>query len=121
MDDMHKNDTQSTAVISENHQLQTASPLQGLSAEEADLSIDLSDLAFETTEELEPLDEVVGQSRAMSALEVGLGIHQKGYNIFAAGLTGSGKMQTIKRSLLKRLDGSTTPSDWVYVRLARCP
>ena len=115
MDDMHKNDTQSTAVISENHQLQAASPLQGLSTEQADLSIDLSNLPFETTEELEPLDEVVGQSRAMSALEVGLGIHQKGYNIFAAGLTGSGKMQTIKRSLLKRLDGSTTPSDWVYV------
>lgn len=115
MDDMHKNDTQGTAVISENHPLQAALPLQGLSAEQADFSIDLSDLAFETTEELEPLDEVVGQSRAMSALEVGLGIHQKGYNIFAAGLTGSGKMQTIKRSLLKRLDGSTTPGDWVYV------
>jgi lon-related putative ATP-dependent protease len=112
---MHKNDTQGTAVISENHPLQAALPLQGLSAEQADFSIDLSDLAFETTEELEPLDEVVGQSRAMSALEVGLGIHQKGYNIFAAGLTGSGKMQTIKRSLLKRLDGSTTPGDWVYV------
>jgi len=115
MDDMHKNDTQGTAVIPDNHQLQPASPPQGLSAEDADLPIDLSDLAFETTEELEPLDEVVGQSRAMSALEVGLGIHQKGYNIFAAGLTGSGKMQTIKHSLQKRLDGSTTPSDWVYV------
>jgi len=115
MDDMHKNGTQGAAVISENHQLQAASPPQRLSAEEADLPIDLSDLSFETTEELEPLDEVVGQSRAMSALEVGLGIHQKGYNIFAAGLTGSGKMQTIKRSLLKRLDGSTTPNDWIYV------
>ena len=115
MDDTHRNESQGTAVIAPNHQLQTAAPVQELPAEEADLTIDLNALDFATTADLEPLDEIIGQNRAMSALEIGLGIKERGYNIFVAGLTGSGKMQTIKRSLQKRLDGSTTPGDWVYV------
>ncbi len=101
--------------MAENHELQPAAPARKLSATEADFTIDLSALDFNTTADLEPLDEIIGQSRAMSALEIGLGIRERGYNIFVAGLTGSGKMQTIKRSLQKRLDGSKTPDDWVYV------
>ena len=69
-------------------QLQTATTVEELSAEETDSAVDMEVLDFKTTAELEPLDEIVGQSRAMSALEVGLGIQQPGYNIFAAGLTG---------------------------------
>lgn len=80
-------------------QLQTASPVEELTAEETDSAVDPEILSFSTTADLEPLDEIVGQSRAMSALEVGLGIQQEGYNIFAAGLTGTGKMETIRRSL----------------------
>jgi lon-related putative ATP-dependent protease len=115
MDDMQRNESQDTAVITQDQPLQTATPAGELSAEEADLPIDLTALDFTTTADLEPLDEIIGQSRAMSALEIGLGISERGYNIFVAGLTGSGKMQTIKRSLQKRLDGSKTPDDWVYV------
>jgi ATP-dependent Lon protease len=96
-------------------QLQTASPVEELTAEETDSAVDPEILSFSTTADLEPLDEIVGQSRAMSALEVGLGIQQEGYNIFAAGLTGTGKMETIRRSLVRRLDGSQPPGDWVYV------
>jgi len=115
MNDAQKNESQGTAVITPNPQLQSAAPAQELSAAEADFTIDLSALDFNTTADLDPLDEIIGQSRAMSAMEIGLGIHERGYNIFVAGLTGSGKMQTIKRSLQKRLDGSKTPDDWVYV------
>jgi hypothetical protein len=115
MNDAHKNDSQGAAVLMQNQPLQPAAPTEELPAAEADLTIDLAALDFNTTADLEPLDEIIGQSRAMSALEIGLGIRQRGYNIFVAGLTGSGKMQTIKRSLQKRLDGSKTPDDWVYV------
>jgi predicted ATP-dependent protease len=70
---------------------------------------------FMSTEELEPLDEIIGQDRAMAALEIGLGIPHEGYNIYVAGLTGTGKTETIRRSLQKRLDKTTVPCDWVYV------
>lgn len=95
--------------------LQHASPVEELSAEETDSTVDMEVLTFATTAELEPLEEIVGQSRAMAALEVGLGIRQQGYNIFASGLTGTGRMETIRQSLQKRLDGSGRPNDWVYV------
>ncbi|MEN6336538.1 MAG: ATP-binding protein, partial [Phycisphaerales bacterium] len=95
--------------------LQTAIPVDELAAEDTDSSVDLDALQFRTTAEIEPLDEIVGQSRAMSALDVGLGISQHGYNIFAAGLSGTGKMETIRRSLQRHLDGSVAPDDWIYV------
>jgi predicted ATP-dependent protease len=95
--------------------LSRASAPAELSVEQTDIQIDTSAFGFKTTDELEPLDEIVGQNKAMSAIEIGLGIGQEGYNIFVAGLTGTGKKETIRRSLEKRLDRSTVPDDWVYV------
>ena len=107
---------QGTAIIEPTQrQLQPATTVEELSANQTDSAVDMEVLDFTTTAELEPLDEIVGQSRAMSALDVGLGIQQPGYNIFAAGLTGSGKMETIRRSLQRHLDGSRPPDDWIYV------
>ncbi len=115
MDHTRRSESQGTTVMTPKLPLQTAAPAEELPAEEADLAVDRNALDFTTTADLEPLDEIIGQSRAMSALEIGLGIKERGYNIFVAGLTGSGRMQTIKTCLQKRLDGSATPSDWVYV------
>ena len=55
----------------------------------ADLApqLDPAQLGFQTTDELEPLDEVVGQDRALRALELGLSIRHRGYNIFASGVS----------------------------------
>jgi ATP-dependent Lon protease len=96
------------------NQLRDAAPPREPTAEEADTN-PIEALDFDNTADLEPLDAVIGQDRAMSAIEVGLGIPQEGYNIFVAGLTGTGKMGTIRKSLQKRLDGSTVPEDWVYL------
>jgi predicted ATP-dependent protease len=86
-----------------------------LSADQTDAFASSALAEFKTTEELEPLDEIIGQERAMTALEVGLGIPREGYNIYVAGLTGTGKTETIRRSLLKQLDRTEPPGDWVYV------
>jgi len=96
-------------------ELQAAPPPRELALEETDVDLDPATLDFETTAELEPLDTIIGQDRAMEALDVGLGIHQEGYNIFVAGLTGTGKMQTIRQTLRRRLEGTPIPDDWVYV------
>jgi lon-related putative ATP-dependent protease len=116
MDHMQSDGIQGVATLEPiSHRLQTATPVDELAAENTDSSVDMDALRFATTAEIEPLDEIVGQSRAMSALEVGLGIRQHGYNIFAAGLSGTGKMETIRRSLQRHLDGSVAPDDWIYV------
>jgi lon-related putative ATP-dependent protease len=96
-------------------ELQPGSPPRELEAEETNAVLGDGLPEFRSTEELEPLDEIIGQDRAMAALEIGLGIPHEGYNIYVAGLTGTGKTETIRRSLQKRLEKTTAPHDWVYV------
>lgn len=103
-----------SSTSAESGKLKAAPLPRELSAEEVDTG-PIEGLEFDDTSHLEPLDEIVGQDRAMASIEVGLGISQDGYNIFVAGLTGTGKMGTIRKSLRKRLDISTVPDDWVYV------
>ena len=63
-----------------------------LTHEELRHSCDPKSLGFETTAELPELEGNVGQDRAMSAIDFGLGMKTKGYNIFAAGPTGTGRI-----------------------------
>lgn len=112
---MQNADLADLELKTDKQRLEKAPAVQELTAERTDVPFDSEMLDFDTTADLKPLDEIVGQDRAMSALEMGLGIRQGGYNIFVAGLTGSGKKETIRRSLIRRLDGSKIPKDWVYV------
>ncbi len=70
---------------------------------------------FETTEELEKLSEIIGQERAVGAVQFGIGIQRDGYNLFALGPSGTGKRTTISQFLDRRASGEATPSDWCYV------
>jgi lon-related putative ATP-dependent protease len=116
MDQRQHDEGQGMATIETGpQQLQAAPPVEGLPAHQTDSVVDWDALPFQTTAELEPLNEIVGQSRAMAALEVGLGIRQPGYNIFAAGLSGTSKIEMIKETLQRRLAGSPPPDDWIYV------
>ena len=51
--------------------------------------------AFKTTADLPDLTEIIGQDRAVSSVEFGMGIDSDGYNIFAVGPTGTGKTSTV--------------------------
>ncbi|HEY8506046.1 MAG TPA: ATP-binding protein [Gemmataceae bacterium] len=77
--------------------------------------IDPAGLGFRTTDELEPLEEVVGQERALRALEFGLGVRHRGYNVYVSGMTGTGRKELLQRLLEARAAGEPTPDDWVYV------
>ena len=76
---------------------------------------------FECTKDLPVLDEFVGQERAIRAIEFGLNMHNAGYNIFVAGLTGTGKTSIVKnyieRLIGKRAADQATPAleDWCYL------
>ena len=75
----------------------------------------VSELDFETTADVEPSEEIIGQERALRAIRLGLDIESPGYNIFVAGFVGTGRNTTIKR-LLEELDkGETPPDDLCYV------
>ena len=72
-------------------------------------------LGFESTEGLKPEQTIIGQSRALQALQFGLGIQNSGFNIYAAGLPGTGKMTAIVAFLEAVAREKEVPSDWCYV------
>ncbi len=77
---------------------------------------DPNSLGFETTLDLPPLKEkVVGQERAVHALEFGLGIKDLEYNIFVAGPPRAGKTETIMAYVQELAAKEPTPPDWAYV------
>ena len=77
--------------------------------------IDPGQLGFEDTGELEPLTEIIGQERAVEALEFGLGMKSAGFNLYVSGPVGTGK-GTLVRQMVKRLaQAAPAPSDWCYV------
>ncbi|MBI4299228.1 MAG: AAA family ATPase [Chloroflexi bacterium] len=73
------------------------------------------DLGFETTNEVAPLEGTIGQERAVSALEFGLGIGATGFNVFVSGLTGTGRNTTLKAYLERAARDKPVPPDWCYV------
>jgi lon-related putative ATP-dependent protease len=76
---------------------------------------DPGSFSFETTADLPVLHEIIGQERAVSAVDFGIGIQSNGYNIFALGPPGTGKSRTISTFLEREAASMPTPPDWVYV------
>ncbi len=71
--------------------------------------------AFETTEEIPESKEVVGQERALAAIEFGAGMDHFAYNMFVMGPPGSGRHSVTQRLLREKAADEPTPQDWVYV------
>jgi lon-related putative ATP-dependent protease len=72
-------------------------------------------IGVKSTEELKPLEVMVGQPRAYQALLLGLTAKESGFNIFAAGPTGTGKTTAVTDFLEDLAKGLPTPPDWCYV------
>ena len=70
---------------------------------------------FATTSDVKPLDEFVGQDRAVSAVKFAMGMEREGYNLFAFGPEGTGKSSLVMSFLEQRASAHPIPSDWVYV------
>jgi hypothetical protein len=76
----------------------------------------LSDLPFETTADLPTTQEVIiGQPRAVEAIQFGIGIRHEGYNLFALGRNGVGKATAVTHFLHRTAEQQPTPDDWCYV------
>jgi len=76
---------------------------------------DLQALTFETTAELEAIEQIVGQPRAVDAVKFGIGIRRRGYNLFAFGPAGTGKRTLVQRYAIEQAARESLPPDWCYI------
>ncbi|MEZ5812337.1 MAG: AAA family ATPase [Rhizobiaceae bacterium] len=62
-----------------------------------------------------PPNGLIGQSRALDALDLGTSIPGSGFNIFVMGPRGSGRHRAVNSLLQARAGGEKPPDDWIYV------
>jgi lon-related putative ATP-dependent protease len=78
-------------------------------------------LGISSMGDVRPLREIIGQDRALRALQVGMEMRHYGYNIFVTGLPGTGKTATIKRMLLEAARRHVDLTDKCYLHNFRDP
>jgi lon-related putative ATP-dependent protease len=70
---------------------------------------------FNTTDEIPKLEETIGQEKALKSLDFGLSLTSKGFNIYALGESGTGKLRSIRTLLNEKAQKEPVPDDWCYV------
>lgn len=90
-------------------------PVRPLAAEHLYRATDLSGLTFSTTKDLQPIDGLVGQTRALEAIHFGTQVDRAGFNLFVIGPHGARMQDAVKAVLNDEARAKATPSDWVYV------
>ncbi len=72
-------------------------------------------LSFDSTGDLDALEEIIGQDRALRSVSFGIEIRSCGYHMYALGPSGTGKTTTLMKFLEKEAREQPTPDDWLYV------
>ena len=72
-------------------------------------------IPYQSTAEVTVAVDVVGQDRALAALDFGTGVRRDGYNLFILGTPGAGRHGVVRRFLAQRAASQATPADWCYV------
>ncbi len=88
---------------------------QPLEATELRRVVSPASLGFKTTDELHPVTGLIGQERALKAIQFGTNIKSHDYNMFVLGPPASGKTTAVKAHLGPKAAESATPADWAYV------
>ncbi|MDD5009498.1 MAG: ATP-binding protein [Syntrophorhabdaceae bacterium] len=88
---------------------------QKLSPEELYKRCDPNLFSFRTTGEITEFMRTIGQEKALNALDFGLNMDSNGFNIFAIGESGTGKMTTVMAKLNAKASEEDAPPDWCYV------
>lgn len=76
---------------------------------------------FKTTKDLDSTHEIISQDRAVRAINMGLGIRRPGYNIYVAGIEGTGKTSVIRKFLEEWSKSANPPDDWIYIHNFSAP
>ena len=67
------------------------------------------------SDQVKPLESVIGQPRASEALSLGVRIREPGFNIYAAGGSGTGKTTSIRQFIDEIAKNMQTPQDCCYI------
>jgi len=89
--------------------------VRALAPEKLYRTTDLSELSFNTTADIEPVTGLVGQDRALDAIEFGTGIQKPGYNLFVIGPNEMRAQRAVEQILKTAAAKREAPSDWIYV------
>ena len=89
--------------------------MRELAPDDLRLVCDPASLRFGSTEELPPLDGMIGQDRALSATTFGVGVKHAGYNLFVLGPPATGKTTTMRRVLTRAAADQPVGADYCYV------
>ncbi|MBI2156455.1 MAG: AAA family ATPase [Candidatus Rokubacteria bacterium] len=89
--------------------------MRRLEPEELRAVCDPASLRFRSTEELPPLEGMIGQERALSATTFGIGVRHVGYNLFVLGPPATGKTTAMRRLLARAAQDEPGPPDHCYV------
>ena len=95
--------------------------VSALSHQQLYSTCDLDFLSFETTRDLEDLNQPLGQEQAINAINFGISMDSYGYNLFCIGTEGTGKSSLVRQILSKASKKRKTPDDWCYVYNFKTP
>ena len=88
---------------------------RNLSPEELRKPCDPARFRFATTSEVAPLTRIVGQARALDAIDFGLDMRSLGFNIYVLGESGTGKTSAIRSFVSEKAKADPVPPDQAYV------
>lgn len=86
-----------------------------LTRKDMEIQIDLADLDFNTTKEVDYLDGIIGQDRAVEALKFAIGMKSSGYNVYVSGTSGTGRKSYTISLIEKIAKHKHDHKDYVYV------
>jgi lon-related putative ATP-dependent protease len=89
--------------------------IKGISYEKLRKACDPKTLNCESSAELAPRDVIIGQERAIRALNFGLAVKRRGFNMYVAGAAGTGRITAVQKFLEAAASKDPCPDDWCYV------
>jgi lon-related putative ATP-dependent protease len=89
--------------------------VEPLSVEKYRKICDAKNIEVHATNEMQPLEEIVGQDRALRALKFGLDIKELGFNIFISGVPGTGRKTAMADYVNILAKTKPVAEDWIYV------
>jgi lon-related putative ATP-dependent protease len=101
--------------------MKKATGFKELSPDKLAWTLDPEKIPFKSSNECEACEEIIGQERALKAIQTGLDIRSLGYNIFVTGIVGTGRTTTIKQLLEKMRKKEEKPDDILYVNNFKNP
>ncbi|MGE0768277.1 MAG: Lon protease family protein [Hyphomicrobiaceae bacterium] len=90
-------------------------PAAALAIADLRRTVDPATLGFTSTSELEPISGLIGQERALKAIQFGTNMRSNDFNVFVLGPPASGKSTAVRQYLTRKASDEPAPGDWVYV------